>query len=157
MSRAGYLCKSKMLKNIRNVKRVPSSTSGVSHSALDVPMAMAIQYGAARITILEARVAEQDGKIDTLQCLHEGLQREIILRHPSFPLPDPPANATSLLLHQPVPPSMSPPESALPPLIDLSMAGMELTLPKLEDPPAIEGLMFEHSQVEPKGPQMSIE
>ncbi|KAG1806379.1 uncharacterized protein HD556DRAFT_1302869 [Suillus plorans] len=75
--------------------RVPSSTSGVSHSALDVPMAMAIQDGAAQIAILEARVAEQDG--------------------------------------------------------------MELTPPKLEDPPAIKGLMFEHSQVEPKGPQTSIE
>ncbi|KAG1788845.1 uncharacterized protein HD556DRAFT_1447500 [Suillus plorans] len=96
--------------------RVPSSTSGVSHLALDVPMAMAIWDGAARIAILEARVAEQD-----------------------------------------VPPSMSPPESALPSLIDLSMAGMELTPPKLKDPPAIEGLMFEHSQVEPEGPQMSIE
>jgi hypothetical protein len=36
-------------------------------------MAMAIRDGAAWIAILEACVKEQDGKIDTLQCLHEGL------------------------------------------------------------------------------------
>jgi hypothetical protein len=36
-------------------------------------MAMAIQDGAAWIAILEARVKEQDSKIDTLQHLHEGL------------------------------------------------------------------------------------
>ncbi|KAG1802802.1 uncharacterized protein HD556DRAFT_1304068 [Suillus plorans] len=81
--------------------RVAPLTSGVSRSALDVPMpdlhamAMAIQDGAARVTILEARVAEQDG--------------------------------------------------------------MELTPLKLEDPSAIEGLMFEPGQLEPEGPQMSGE
>jgi hypothetical protein len=36
-------------------------------------MAMAIRDGAARIAILEAHVKEEDGKIDTLQHLHEGL------------------------------------------------------------------------------------
>jgi hypothetical protein len=36
-------------------------------------MALVIQDGAARIAILEARVVEQDGKIDTLQCLYESL------------------------------------------------------------------------------------
>lgn len=120
-------------------------------------MAMAIQDGAARVAILEACMAEQDGNIDTLQCLHEGLRREIILRHPSFPLLYPPANATSLLLHQPILPSMSPPKSALPPLIDLLMAGMELPPLKLKDPSAIEGLMFEPGQLELEGPQMSGE
>jgi hypothetical protein len=143
-------------------------------------MAMAIWEGAARIAILEARVAEQDGKIDTLQRLHEGLRHEIIDRHPAFPLPDPPANttwlldqsvptsmsppdsalppvnATSLLLDQLVPASMSPPESALPPFIDLSMAGIEPTPPKCEDASAIQGVLFEHNQVvQPDHPDTS--
>jgi hypothetical protein len=66
-------------------------------------------------------VKEQDGKIDTLQHLHEGLRCQIVNRHPAFPLPDLPADGTTLFLDQSVPPSMSPPESALPDLIDLSM------------------------------------
>jgi len=51
----------------------------VPRAALDLPMpdlhamALAIQDGAAQIAILEAHVVEQDGKIDTLQCLHESL------------------------------------------------------------------------------------
>ncbi|KAG2146453.1 uncharacterized protein EDB93DRAFT_1104432 [Suillus bovinus] len=111
--------------------KVPSSTSGVPHSALNVPMpdlhamAMVIREGAARIAALEERVVEQDANIDTLQHLHEGLRHKIILRHPTFPLPDAQGDATSFLLHQPVPPVMSTPASALPPLIDLSMEGME--------------------------------
>ncbi|KAG0694474.1 hypothetical protein DFH29DRAFT_1006292 [Suillus ampliporus] len=94
---------------------LPSSSSAVPRAALDVPMpdlhgmAIAIRDAAARIAILEARVVEQDGKFDTLQRLHEGLRREIVDRHPSFPLPDLPANATSLLFDQSVPMSMSPP------------------------------------------------
>ena len=92
-------------------------------------------------------MAEQDGKIDTLQCLHEGLRRETIDRHPSFPIPGLPANATSLLLHQSIPPSMSSPESPLPPLIDLSMERMAPTPPKFQDASAIEGLLFEYNQV----------
>ncbi|KAG2150621.1 uncharacterized protein EDB93DRAFT_1103340, partial [Suillus bovinus] len=103
---------------------VPSSTSRVPRSALDVPMpdlhamAMAIQEGAARIAALEERVVEQDAKIDTLQCLHEGLRREIILWHPTFPLLDSQGDATSFLLHQPVPPAVSTPASALFPEYD---------------------------------------
>ncbi|KAG0703824.1 hypothetical protein DFH29DRAFT_874271 [Suillus ampliporus] len=137
---------------------LPSSSSAVPRAALDVPMpdlhgmAIAIRDAAARIAILEARVVEQDGKFDTLQRLHEGLRREIVDRHPSFPLPDLPANAT-LLFDQSVPVSMSPPESALPPLIDLSMAGMSPTPPKFEDASAIEGLLFESNEVvDPEGP-----
>ncbi|KAG1719962.1 hypothetical protein EDB19DRAFT_1918363 [Suillus lakei] len=131
-----------------------SSGSAVPAAALDMPMpdlhamAMAIREGAAQITILEARVAEQDGKMDTLQCLHESLQRKIVDQHPSFPLPDPPAKATSMLLNQPIPMSMSPPESTLPPLIHLLMAEMAPTPPKFEDASAIEGLLFEYSQVQ---------
>ncbi|KAG1723089.1 hypothetical protein EDB19DRAFT_1834716 [Suillus lakei] len=120
-------------------------------------MAMVIQEGAAQITTPEAHAAEQDGKIDTLQHLHESLQCEIVDWHPSFPLPNPPANATSLLLDQSVPMSMSPPESALPPRIDLLMVGMAPTPPKFEDTSAIEGLLFEYSQVQPEGPHMSGE
>ncbi|KAG0693612.1 hypothetical protein DFH29DRAFT_1007146 [Suillus ampliporus] len=142
---------------------LPSSSSAVPRAALDVPMpdlhgmAIAIRDAAARIAILEARVVEQDGKFDTLQRLHEGLRREIVDRHPSFPLPDLPANAT-LLFDQSVPVSMSPPESALPPLIDLSMAGMSPTPPKFEDASAIEGLLFESNEVvDPEGPHTSGE
>ncbi|KAG1823816.1 uncharacterized protein BJ212DRAFT_1476678 [Suillus subaureus] len=76
---------------------------------------------------------EQDGKIDTLQCLREGLRHKIVDQYPSFQIPDPPANAPSLLLDQSVPASMSPPESALPPFIDLLVAGMVPTPPKFED------------------------
>jgi len=119
-------------------------------------MAIGICDGAARITLLEACVAEQDGMIDTLKCLHEGLRREIVDRHPSFPIPDPPLNATSLLLDQSVPPAMSPPESALPPLIDLSMEGMAPMPPTFQDASAIEGLLFEDNKgVHPEDPDPS--
>ena len=127
-------------------------------SALDVPMpdlhamARAIRDGEARIALLEARVMEQDNKIDTLQRLHEGLRRHIIQRHPAFPLPDLPGDGTTLLLDQSVPPSMSPPESALPDLIDLSMPDIEITSPQMENAALIEGLMFEPSQGRPEGP-----
>ncbi|KAG1816602.1 hypothetical protein EV424DRAFT_1348209 [Suillus variegatus] len=60
-------------------------------------MAIAIRDGAARIAILEARVQEQDAKIDTLQCLHESLRRTVVDRHPSFSLPDTPADGLMLL------------------------------------------------------------
>ncbi|KAG0695793.1 hypothetical protein DFH29DRAFT_1005108 [Suillus ampliporus] len=120
-----------------------SSSSAVPHAALNVPMldlhgmAIAIQDAAARIAILEARVVEQDGKFDTLQCLHEGLRREIVDRHPSFPLPDLPANATSLLFDQSVP-----------------MDGAHT--PKFKDASAIEGLLFESNEVvHPEGPHTS--
>ncbi|KAG2034431.1 hypothetical protein BDR03DRAFT_1013482 [Suillus americanus] len=132
-----------------------SSRSAVPAAALGVPMpdlhamSHAIRDAAARIALLEARVAEQDGKLDTLQCLHEGLRREIIDRHPSFPLPDTPANAASLLLDQSGPRTMSPPESALPPLIDLSMETLAPTTatPTFPDASAIEGLLFDYDQV----------
>ncbi|KAG2033153.1 hypothetical protein BDR03DRAFT_1014614 [Suillus americanus] len=134
---------------------LPSSRSAVPAAALGVPMpdlhamSHAIQDAAARITLLEARVAEQDGKLDTLQHLHEGLRRKIIDRHPSFPLPDTPANAASLLLDQSGPRTMSPPESALPPLIDLSMETLAPTTATLTfpDASAIEGLLFDYDQV----------
>ncbi|KAG2126558.1 uncharacterized protein EDB93DRAFT_1257508 [Suillus bovinus] len=139
---------------------VPSSTSVVPCSALNVPMpdlhamAMAIREGAAQITALEEHLVEQDAKIDTLQCLHEGLQCEIILWHPTFPLPDAQGDATSFLLDQPVPPAMSTPASALPPLIDLSMKGMEPNPPNLQDESAINGLIFELNQIHPEVSQM---
>ncbi|KAG2037496.1 hypothetical protein BDR03DRAFT_1010759 [Suillus americanus] len=130
---------------------VPAAAPGraVPAAALGVPMpdlhamSHAIRDAAARITLLEARVAEQDGKIDTLQRLHEGLRWKIIDRHPSFPLPDTPANAAPLLLDQSGPRTMSPPESALPPLIDLSMETLAPTTATstFPDASAIEGLL----------------
>ncbi|KAG0699336.1 hypothetical protein DFH29DRAFT_1002113 [Suillus ampliporus] len=64
-----------------------------------------------------------------------------------------PANATSLLLDQSVPMSSSPPESTLPPLIDLSTTEMTPTPPKFEDASSIEGLLFESNEVvDPEGP-----
>ncbi|KAG2366115.1 hypothetical protein BDR07DRAFT_1480527 [Suillus spraguei] len=131
---------------------IPSSSTAVPRLALDVPipdlhsMAIAIRDGATRIALLEARVAEQDGKIDTLQRLHEGLCCKVIDRHPSFPLPNSPVNAT-FLFDQSVPLSISPLPSALTPLIDLDMAGMEP--PSLKVQPA--------SVIEPEGPQTSGE
>ncbi|KAG2031184.1 hypothetical protein BDR03DRAFT_1016369 [Suillus americanus] len=136
---------------------VPAAAPGqaVPAAALGVPMpdlhamSHAIRDAAARIALLEACVAEQDGKLDTLQRLHEGLRHEIIDRHPSFPLPDTPANAASLLLDQSGPRTMSPPESALPPLIDLSMETLAPTTATLTfpDASAIEGLLFDYDQV----------
>ncbi|KIK33588.1 hypothetical protein CY34DRAFT_18274 [Suillus luteus UH-Slu-Lm8-n1] len=145
----------------------PSLSVAVPRAALDVPMpdlhsmAIAIQDGAARIAILEARVLEQEGKIDTLQRLHESLRRQVVAQHPSFPLPDMPANS-SFLLDQSVPPlpSMSPLPSALPPLINLDMddmAVMEPTLSNIEDGSDMIGPMFEPSQVQPESPQTSGE
>ncbi|KAG1736826.1 hypothetical protein EDD22DRAFT_959710 [Suillus occidentalis] len=142
---------------------VPSSSAAVPRTALNVPMpdlhsmAIAIRDGAARIAILEARVREQDGKIDTLQCLHESLRRQVVNRHPSFPLPDSPANATMLLDQSVPPPSMSPLPSALPNLINLDMGVMEPTPLKVEDASDMVGLVFEPSQVQPEGPQLSGE
>ncbi|KAG2041208.1 hypothetical protein BDR03DRAFT_1007534 [Suillus americanus] len=132
-----------------------SSRSAVPAAALGVPMPdvhaifHAIRDAAARIALLEARVAEQDGKLDTLQCLYEGHRHKIIDRHPSFPLPDTPANAASLLLDQYGPRTMSPPESALPPLIDLSMETLAPTTATATflDASAIEGLLFDYDQV----------
>ncbi|KAG2155977.1 uncharacterized protein EDB93DRAFT_1247622 [Suillus bovinus] len=115
---------------------LPSSTSGVPHSALNVPMpdlhamAMAIWEGAARITALE-------------ECVH-----------PTFPLLDAQGDATSFLLHQPVPPAMSTPASTLPPFIDLSMEGTEPNPPNLQDESAIDGLIFELNQIHPEVSQM---
>ncbi|KAG1717464.1 hypothetical protein EDD22DRAFT_992240 [Suillus occidentalis] len=134
----------------------PSSSYAVPPAALDVPMpdlhsmAIAIRDGAARIAILEARVQEQDGKIDTLQRLHESLRRQVVDRHPSFPLPDSPANATMLLDQSVPPPSMSPLPSALPNLINLDMGVMEPTPLKVEDASDMVGLVFEPSQVQPE-------
>ncbi|KAG1721327.1 hypothetical protein EDB19DRAFT_1917368 [Suillus lakei] len=53
--------------------------------------------------------------------------------------------------------SVSPPESALPPLIDLSMAGMAPTPPTPEDASPIEGLVFEDNVVHPEDPHTSGE
>ncbi|KAG1786415.1 hypothetical protein EV424DRAFT_1356762, partial [Suillus variegatus] len=82
---------------------VRSSSVAVPRAALNVPMpdlhsmAIAIRDGAAHIAILEARVQEQDAKIDTLQRLHESLRRTVVDRHPSFSLPDTPADGLMLL------------------------------------------------------------
>ncbi|KAG1788846.1 uncharacterized protein HD556DRAFT_1447501 [Suillus plorans] len=141
---------------------VPSLSFAVPRAALDVPMpdlhsmAIAIRDGAARIAILEARVREQDDKIDTLQCLHESLQCKVVDQHPSFPLPDTPANAT-ILLDQSGPLSMSPLPSELFNLIDLDMSVMEPTPLTVEDGSAMVGLMVEPTQVQPEGPQSSGE
>ena len=132
-------------------------------AALNVPipdlhsMTIAIWDAAARITILEARVREQDGKIDTLQRLHESLRRKVVDRHPSFPLLDSPGNATLLLDQSLDIPSMSPLPSALPNLINLDMGVMEPTNLKVEDQSAMVGLVFEPSEVLPEGPQSSGE
>ncbi|KAG2030631.1 hypothetical protein BDR03DRAFT_1016929 [Suillus americanus] len=136
---------------------VPAAAPGlaVPAAALGVPMldlhaiSHAIWNAAAQIALLETCVAEQDGKIDTLQRLHKGLRHKITDRHPSFPLPDTPANAASLLLDQSSPRTMSPPESALPPLIDLSMETLAPTIitPTFPDASAIEGLLFDYDQV----------
>ncbi|KAG2133588.1 uncharacterized protein EDB93DRAFT_1107536 [Suillus bovinus] len=92
---------------------VPSSTSGVPRSALDVPM-------------------------PDLHAMAMAIQE------------DTQGDATSLLLHQPVPPAMSTPASALPPLIDLSMEGMEPNPPNIQDESAIDGLIFELNQIYPE-------
>ncbi|KAG1776723.1 hypothetical protein EV702DRAFT_1046047, partial [Suillus placidus] len=142
---------------------VPSASYAVPRAALNVPipdlhsMTIAIRDAAARIAVLEARVREQDGKIDTLQRLHESLRRKVVDRHPSFPLPDSPGNATLLLDQSLDIPSMSPLPSALPNLINLDMGVMEPTNMKVEDQSAMVGLVFEPSEVLPEGPQLSGE
>ncbi|KAG2136096.1 uncharacterized protein EDB93DRAFT_1106966 [Suillus bovinus] len=67
-----------------------------------------------------------------------------------FPLPDAQGDATSFLLDQPVPLAMSTSASALPPLIDLSMKGMEPNSLNLQDQSAINGLIFELNQIHPE-------
>ncbi|KAG1863866.1 hypothetical protein F4604DRAFT_1683492 [Suillus subluteus] len=139
---------------------IVSSSSRVPPAALNIlmpdlhSMAIAIRDGAARIALLEARVREQDDKIDTLQRLHESLRRKVVDQHPSFPLPDSPAPAT-FLLDQSITPSMSPLPSALPNLINLDMGVMEPSSLKVEDASDMVGLIFEPSPVQPEGPQPS--
>ncbi|KAG1809527.1 hypothetical protein EV424DRAFT_1542952 [Suillus variegatus] len=88
-----------------------SSSFAVPHAALNVPMldlhsmAITVWDDAARIAILEAQVQEQDAKIDTLQRLHESLWHTVVNQHPSFSLPDTPADAT-ILLDQSGPPRL---------------------------------------------------
>ncbi|KAG1722964.1 uncharacterized protein EDB91DRAFT_1087959 [Suillus paluster] len=133
---------------------IASSSAHVPCAALDVPMpdlhsmARSIRDSAECIKALEDLVAEQGSHIDTLSRLHESLRHQTMEPHPSFPLPTTPAIATSLLLDQSVAGTMSPSQSALPPLIDISIA-VEPTPSKIEDPSAIEGLSFEPSQVQP--------
>ncbi|KAG1727973.1 uncharacterized protein EDB91DRAFT_1086272 [Suillus paluster] len=133
---------------------IASSSARVPHAALDVPMpdlhsmARSIRDSAECIKALEGLVAEQGSRIDTLSRLHESLRRQTMEPHPSFPLPTTPAIATSLLLDQSVAGTTSPSQSALPPLIDISIA-VEPTPSKIEDRSAIEGLSFELSQVQP--------
>ncbi|KAG2094671.1 uncharacterized protein F5147DRAFT_763865 [Suillus discolor] len=142
---------------------VRSSSFAVPCAALDVPMpdlhsmAIAIQDGAAHIAILEARVQEQDAKIDTLQHLHESLRRTVVDRHPSFSLPDTPADATILLDQSGPHPSILPLPSALSNLIDLDISVMQPTPLTVEDGSAMVGLMVEPTQVQPEGPQSSGE
>ncbi|KAG1733948.1 hypothetical protein EDB19DRAFT_1911287 [Suillus lakei] len=62
---------------------------------------------------------------------------------------------TSTLFSLPSPVSMVPPESTLPPLIDLSMEGMAPTPPTVEDASAIEGLLFVYSEVHLEGQHTS--
>ncbi|KAG1767516.1 hypothetical protein EDD22DRAFT_844473 [Suillus occidentalis] len=81
----------------------------------------------------------------------------VVDQHPSFPLPDLPANATFLLDQSVPPPSMSPLPSTLPNLINLDMGVMEPTPLKVENTSDMVGLMFEPSQVQPEGPQSSGE
>ncbi|KAG1738324.1 uncharacterized protein EDB91DRAFT_1082721 [Suillus paluster] len=133
---------------------IASSSARVPRAALDVPMpdlhsmARSIRDSAERIKALEDLVAEQGSHIDTLSRLHESLRRQTMEPHPSFPLPTTPAIATSLLLDQSIAGTTSPSQSALPPLIDISIA-VEPTPSKIEDRSAIEGLSFELSQVQP--------
>ncbi|KAG2086753.1 uncharacterized protein F5147DRAFT_764907 [Suillus discolor] len=126
---------------------VRSSSFAVPRAALDVPMpdlhsmAIAIRDGAARIAILEAR----------------SLRRTVVDRHPSFSLPDTPADATILLDQSGPHPSISPLPSALSNLIDLDISVMQPTPLTVEDGSAMVGLMVEPTQVQPEGPQSSGE
>ncbi|KAG1722585.1 uncharacterized protein EDB91DRAFT_1255977 [Suillus paluster] len=133
---------------------IASLSAHVPRAALDVPMpdlhsmARSIRDSAEHIKALEDLVAKQGSHIDTLSRLHESLRCQTMEPHPSFPLPTTPAIATSLLLDQSVTGTTSPSQSALPPLIDISIA-VEPTPSKIEDCSAIEGLSFEPSQVQP--------
>ncbi|KAG1782882.1 hypothetical protein EV702DRAFT_1191335 [Suillus placidus] len=131
----------------------PAHNYAVPRAALNVPipdlhsMAIAIRDAAACILVLEARVREQDGKINTLQCLHESLRCKVVDWHPSFPLPDSPGNATLFLDQSVDTPSMSPLPSALPNLINLDMGVMEPTSLKVEDESAMFSLRVHNENV----------
>ncbi|KAG2035189.1 hypothetical protein BDR03DRAFT_1012709 [Suillus americanus] len=85
---------------------------------------------------LEARVAEQDGIKSSTSTPHSHFPTLLPMQHPCC-------------LINPVPRTMSPPESALPPLIDLSMETLAPTTvtPTFPDASAIEGLLFDYDQV----------
>ena len=68
----------------------PRSSTVSSAPRLDLPDLPQTEVSAlqARIITLEARVQDQGGQIDALLRLHEGLQRQVAARYPSFPLVD---------------------------------------------------------------------
>ncbi|KAG1719202.1 uncharacterized protein EDB91DRAFT_1089472 [Suillus paluster] len=106
---------------------IASSSARVPHAALDVPMPDLHSMARSSMRAFDAKPWNPI---------------------PHFPFPPLQAIATSLLLDQSVTGTTSPSQSALPPLIDISIA-VEPTPSKIEDPSAIEGLSFELSQVQP--------
>ncbi|KAG1743967.1 uncharacterized protein EDB91DRAFT_1246851 [Suillus paluster] len=106
---------------------IASSSSAAPHAAQDFLildlhwMLIAIRESTNHIAALEACASEQESTIDMLQRLHESLRREIMQRHPSFPLPEsPPTEPSSLLMDQATPGSQSHVHLAPLPLIDFS-------------------------------------
>ncbi|KAG1718044.1 hypothetical protein EDD22DRAFT_964165 [Suillus occidentalis] len=124
---------------------VPSSSFVVPHAVLDVPildlhsMAITIRDGVARMVRLIPYNTSMraSGARWSTSTLHFHFQTHLPMQHPPL--------------------SMSPLPSALPNLINLDMGVMEPTLFKVEDGSDMVGLMFEHNQVQPEGPQLSSE
>ncbi|KAG1822057.1 uncharacterized protein BJ212DRAFT_1477887 [Suillus subaureus] len=146
-SKLDWPCATQLDKRTRNPSLL-SLSSAVPAAALNVPMpdlhtmAIVIWDGAAQITILDAHVAEQDGAKLSTSTPHSQYATLLPMQHPYCFI--------NL--------SMSPPESALPPLTDLLVAGMVCTPPKFKDASAIDGLLFEYNQVvHPEDPDMSGE
>ncbi|KAG1818580.1 uncharacterized protein BJ212DRAFT_1479586 [Suillus subaureus] len=131
----------------------PAPGPAVPAAALDLPMpdlhamAIVIQDGTAYITILEAHVAEQDGKIDTLQCLHEGLRHKSSTGtpHSHFLNLQPMQHPCCLINPSPQPchhPHLHSPLSLISQFGEMMPAP-----PKFEDASATEGLLFEYNWV----------
>ncbi|KAG1732820.1 hypothetical protein EDB19DRAFT_1911836 [Suillus lakei] len=128
-----------------------SSSSALPRQTLNIPipnlhsMSITIFDSVKHIKALEAHVNDQQGMIDTLQRLNESLQRQMVDRHPSFPLPDLLSNAGSFLLDQAITEPQSSSQLVPLPLINLSTSGIKpMPLPFNESPP-INGLIFEPS------------
>ncbi|KAG2354547.1 hypothetical protein BDR07DRAFT_1494395 [Suillus spraguei] len=137
---------------------IPSSSAAVPRPALNVPMpglhSMQLQFGMVPLELLFLRLVWWSRMVRLIPCNASMRAFDAKSLTSTFISTSQLSCQCNLLLDHPSPCPSHPP-SALAPLIDLDMAGMEPPSPKVQDASAIESLIFEPSQIQPEGPQTS--